>query len=627
MSNCLEYIANADQKGRRLIYLAIMLVASQLQGQVLDNNFLSGLYGFRQVLISTNPAGQPIEMRSMVGVFSFDGRGNYSYKGTRNLNNNPPNAATGGGSYNISASGFVALANPLDANSTMNLRLGSGLLLGSTTDSSGNLFDLLVAVPLSPVATSNATLTGAYAGTSIEFPNSLFFNVKNSFMRFSANGLGSMGAVSASGQTVQSGKRVLLQSIVPSTYSISSDSSGLMIFPPTGPYTTTNQVLLGDKQIYISAGGDYVIGGSISQGSHDLVFAMRTLPAAATAKNFNGLYYGAGLKVEQSRPSSFSGAVNALGTGKAVWSRRVRQPEGNVDSTAINDYSINPDGVGSLMTNRFAIGVNNNLFLSCGTSFVDSDNYEVIIGVKTRDLSGTAPFLNPAGVLNGASFAPVGNPIAPGQFMALFGTGLGPATPVIAAAPFPSSLGGVSVSVQGRPAPMYFVSNNQISALVPFATSGTSAEVVVKVGNVESNRVTLPVSRTSPGIYSNSQNGIGSGAILKADFSIVTVSNPTRRGDTVLVYLTGLGGLETALADGTASSLTVLNRITDFVNVYIGGIKSTVTFAGAAPGFAGLYQINVQIPATAPIGSAVPLAIETNSSFHDIVYIAIAPTP
>ena len=279
------------------------------------------------------------------------------------------------------------------------------------------------------------------------------------------------------------------------------------------------------------------------------------------------------------------------------------------------------------MTNRFAIGVNNNLFLSCGTSFVDSDNYEVIIGVKTRDLSGTAPFLNPAGVLNGASFAPVGNPIAPGQFMALFGTGLGPATPVIAAAPFPSSLGGVSVSVQGRPAPMYFVNDNQISALVPFATSGTSAEVVVKVGNVESNRVTLPVSRTSPGIYTNSQNGIGSGAILKADFSIVTVSNPTRRGDTVLVYLTGLGGLETALADGTASSLTVLNRITDFVNVYIGGIKSTVTFAGAAPGFAGLYQINVQIPATAPIGSAVPLAIETNSSFHDMVDIAIAPTP
>ena len=604
-----------------------MLVASQLQGQVLDNNFLSGLYGFRQVLISTNAAGQPIEMRSMVGVFSFDGRGNYSYKGTRNLNNNEPNAATGGGSYSVSASGFVALANPLDANSTMNLRLGSGLLLGSTTDSSGNLFDLLVAVPLSPVATSNATLTGAYAGTSIEFPNSLFFNVKNSFMRFNSNGLGSMGAVSASGQTVQSGKRVSLQAIVPSTYSISSDSSGLMIFPPTGPYTTTNQLLLGDKQIYISAGGDYVIGGSISQGSHDLIFAMRTLPTAATAKNFNGLYYGAGLKVEQSRPTSFSGAVNALGTGKAVWSRRVRQPEGNVDSTAINDYSINPDGVGSLMTNRFAIGVNNNLFLSCGTSFVDSDNYEVIIGVKTRDLSGTAPFLNPAGVLNGASFAPVGNPIAPGQFMALFGTGLGPATPLVAAAPFPSTLGEVSVSIQGRPAPLYFVSANQISALVPFALSGTSAEVLVKVGNVESNRVVLPVRRTSPGIYSNSQNGIGSGAILKADFSIVTVSNPARRGDTVLVYLTGLGALETALSDGTASSSTVLNRITDSVNVYIGGIKSTITFAGAAPGFAGLYQINVQIPAAAPIGSAVPLAIETNLSFHDMVDLAIVPTP
>lgn len=605
-----------------------MLVASQLHGQVLDNNFLSGLYGFRQVLVSTNPAGQPIETRSLVGVLSFDGRGNVSYKGTRNLGSSAPNAATGGGTYSVAPNGFVTMQNPLDTNSTMNLRLGAGLLVGSTTDSAGNLFDLMVAVPLSTAPTSNATLTGNYAGTSIEFPNGIFFNVKNSFLQFSSAGQGTLGAVAASGQTVQNGKRVMQQSIAPATYSIANDSSGLLVFPVTAPYSTTNQLLLGDKQIYLSANGDYLIGGSTSQGAHDLIFAMRT-PSGGTgaAANFSGLYYSGGLRVNQSRPSSFAGAVNALGTGKAVWSRRVRQPEGNVDSTAINEYTVNADGTGSMLANRFAIGVNNNIFLSCGTSFVESDNYEVVIGVKARDLSGTGVFLNPAGVLNGASFAPTGNPIAPGQFMALFGTGLGPTTAAVASAPFPATLGGVSVTVQGRPAPLYFVSSGQISALVPFATSGISAEVIVKVGNLESNHVTLPVSRTSPGIYTNTQNGIGAGAILKADFSLLTANNPAKRGDTVLVYLTGLGALEIAFADGFPASTTVLNRVTDMVNVYIGGVKSIVTFAGAAPGFAGLYQINVQIPATAPIGSAVPLAIETSSSFHDMVDIAISPAP
>jgi uncharacterized protein (TIGR03437 family) len=149
--------------------------------------------------------------------------------------------------------------------------------------------------------------------------------------------------------------------------------------------------------------------------------------------------------------------------------------------------------------------------------------------------------------------------------------------------------------------------------------------VVVRLGNQESNRVTVPVSRSSPGIYTTSQNGIGSGAILKTDFTIVSAANAPRRGDTILIYLTGLGALNPALSDGAAASPTVLSRVTDSVNVYIGGQRATVSFAGAAPGFAGLYQLNVVIPASAPIGSAVPLAVETTTSFHDMVDLAIQP--
>jgi len=606
--------------------LALILFAIHLQGQVLDNNFLNGRYGFRQLLVATNAAGQPIEARGMVGVMSFDGRGSFSFQGTRNTGNSAPAALSGAGTFSVSPAGLVVMTNPLDLNSTMNARLSASLLMGSTTDSAGNLFDLLVAVPLPTQTVSNATVSGSYAAVSLEFPNGIFNNVKNSFMRFTANGQGSLGLVNTSGQAAQSGQRVVQQSLGPALYSIANDGSGQVIFPTTAPFPAATQLVLGDKQVFISAGGDYIIGGSISQGAHDFLFAMKSAPANATLSSFKGQFFAAGLKVDQSLPSSFTGSVNGLGNGKAVWTRRVRLREGNVDSTAVNDYTLGADGVGSMLTNRFAMGSNHNVFLAAGVSFVDSNNYEIQIGARTRDLSGTDVFLNPAGIVNAASFAPVGNPISPGQFVTLFGTGIGPASLVLASsAPFPVTLGGVSVTIQGRPAPLYYVSANQISALVPFATSGSSADVVVRFNNRESSRVTVPVSRTSPGIFTRNESGIGPGAILKSDFSIVSSTNAPRRGDTVLIYLTGLGALNPPLADGAAAPTSSLTRVTDTVNVYIGGQRATVSFAGAAPGFAGLYQLNVVIPANAPIGSAVPLAVETTASFHDMVDIAIQP--
>lgn len=229
--------------------LAILFAATQLQAQVLDNNFLNGRYGFRQVLISTTPAGQPIEGRSLIGILSFDGRGSFSFQGTRNNGNNAPAPFSGSGSYSVSAAGLVSMTNPLDLNTQLNARLGAGLLLGSTTDSAGNLFDLFAAAPLPSQAASNATVTGAYAGVSIEFPSGLFNNIKNSFFRFTANGAGSLGLVNTSGQTVQNGRRVMQQQIGPSSYSLGADGAGQVIFPTTAPFAPNTQLLLGDKQL------------------------------------------------------------------------------------------------------------------------------------------------------------------------------------------------------------------------------------------------------------------------------------------------------------------------------------------------------------------------------------------
>jgi uncharacterized protein (TIGR03437 family) len=115
--------------------------------------------------------------------------------------------------------------------------------------------------------------------------------------------------------------------------------------------------------------------------------------------------------------------------------------------------------------------------------------------------------------------------------------------------------------------------------------------------------------------------------ILHADYSLVTTANPAKRGDTVLVYLTGLGAVNPAVGDGVASPSTPpLSQVTltpQQLIVYINGEPADVQFAGLAPGFPGLYQINVTIPKDLTALGQVGMAINTPDAFHDQVYIAI----
>ena len=170
-------------------------------------------------------------------------------------------------------------------------------------------------------------------------------------------------------------------------------------------------------------------------------------------------------------------------------------------------------------------------------------------------VSGTGVFLNPQGVVNGASFAPAGNPIAPGEFIALFGSGLAK-SPQQTVPPYPTGAGlnGVTVLIDGAPAALYFVSPGQINCIVPYGTQGPTATVVVNNGGTNSNTVTVPVAATAPGLFSTGQNGTGAGAIRHADFTLVNAAHPAVGGETVLLYLTGIGAVNPPLADGVGGS-------------------------------------------------------------------------
>jgi uncharacterized protein (TIGR03437 family) len=150
--------------------------------------------------------------------------------------------------------------------------------------------------------------------------------------------------------------------------------------------------------------------------------------------------------------------------------------------------------------------------------------------------------------------------------------------------------------VNNRPAPIYFVSPNQISAVVPFGTTELIAGIQVINNQTPSNTVTSYVGLTAPGAFTFPSGGLGSAAALHADYSLVTPDNPAKIGETILLFVTGLGLVDPAVADGTPGPINPFSLATNTISVFIDGVAATTSFVGLAPQLIGLYQINVAVP-------------------------------
>jgi uncharacterized protein (TIGR03437 family) len=216
----------------------------------------------------------------------------------------------------------------------------------------------------------------------------------------------------------------------------------------------------------------------------------------------------------------------------------------------------------------------------------------------SSSLSTTGVFLNPQGVVNAGSSAPFTAGLAPGELLTLYGVNLASGTQVASGIPFPTTLGNVQVTINGIPAPLYYVTATQLSAIVPYGVTGSIAKVQVFNNNVASNSVTALIAKTAPGVLTQLQNGLGYGDVVHSDGTLVNANNPAQIGETVSVYLTGLGAVSPTIADGAAGlpypyATTPAGTIT----AYIGGVQATVGYSGLAPGLAGLYQINLTVPA------------------------------
>jgi uncharacterized protein (TIGR03437 family) len=154
---------------------------------------------------------------------------------------------------------------------------------------------------------------------------------------------------------------------------------------------------------------------------------------------------------------------------------------------------------------------------------------------------------------------------------------------------------------------------------LPFEVFPGIATVQVRRGTMQSTLGTVSVGTVSPGIFIMDQT-TSQGAILRPDFSLAGPANPTRSGETVAIYATGLGQLQGFARTGDPAPVA---NTTTLPVVRIGGLVASVSYSGTAPGFAGLYQVNVVVPSGLAPGNQ-QIQISMNGVLSNVATIAIA---
>ena len=289
-------------------------------------------------------------------------------------------------------------------------------------------------------------------------------------------------------------------------------------------------------------------------------------------------------------------AVNLTATGNGYWSgtwtpRSVTQPRVTVEYVALSVSGVTAIGGTATLT----VPV-----ISAGASA------PLTLGAR-NSASGAAAYISPGGLVS------------------IYGAGLADSTVTSSTLPFPTQAGGAEVLLGGQPLPLRYVGGNQVNAQVPFGLNiNTTQQLVVQRGTTLSVPQNVLVAPAQPGIYTQDQSGSGPGIIVdNSTNTLITAGNPARAGDIVVIYCNGLGAVNPPVPTGTpAPSTEPLARTVNPVTVTIGGLNAPVLFAGLAPGFPDLYQINAQLPPAIASGQ-MPIVLTVAGQTSPAVTIAI----
>jgi uncharacterized protein (TIGR03437 family) len=203
-------------------------------------------------------------------------------------------------------------------------------------------------------------------------------------------------------------------------------------------------------------------------------------------------------------------------------------------------------------------------------------------------------------------------PIAPGEYVAINGSTLGPSLPLrlwIANGGFASTtLGTVQVTFDGVAAPLLAVSDRQVMVVAPFALAGKSTtQIALQYLGVNANTVGMQVAATQPALFTSDGSGVGQGLIFNDSGLSNTSFTPAAKGSLISIYFTGAGAMSPNAADGQIASAAGSGPVAP-VSVFIDGAACEVISTGNAIGqITGMVQATVRVPSTARSGANVPI--------------------
>ena len=259
-----------------------------------------------------------------------------------------------------------------------------------------------------------------------------------------------------------------------------------------------------------------------------------------------------------------------------------------------------------------------------GSGLQSGQSGPITVSIESLGLTGArTPAIFPDGVVNGASFRKFA-PLAPGLIFSLFGNNLTPERISASTVPLPHTLADLSAQIGGIEIPLFYSDTGQLNAQIPFElATGSTLPLIVKSKGTASIPELVTLTRAQPGIFTVDSSGGGPGVVTHADGSLIDTDHPARQGQIVTVYATGLGVTDPPVSSGAGSPLDPLAQVKEEVSARVGGIVARVRFAGLTPGFVGLYQVSVEIPARVEPGLEVPLVLFQNGGPSNTVTVTI----
>ena len=248
-----------------------------------------------------------------------------------------------------------------------------------------------------------------------------------------------------------------------------------------------------------------------------------------------------------------------------------------------------------------------------GTVTVNSDaaNGAISVPVQLDVVAAGAPLIRVGGVLDNATFQ--AGTFAQGELPAVFGEQFTTGDPKQnTTTPWSTTLGGASVFINDQPVPLYYVSASQINFQVPYEAALGVGTLRVDRDGQRGNTVSINIAKSSPKLLVAVNQA---GAVVSGPFNPSAV--PVPASSFVTIYALGLGPTSPAVSTGAAAPSSPLSSVLGTNTMFFGAgglfsmpASQTPQFIGLTPTFVGLYQINVQVPASAPKGTAIPVYLQ-----------------